>query len=269
MLSFAVTAYEEMSDVRQHGARLLRAISAAQAHESIDEVVIVDDGSSDGDQLEAFLNGQPKVRFYRNDENRGVFGNKLEAIARSTGDWVITCDSDNTMDRTFLDQVLALISTEQDPDVWYLPSFAKPNFDYRSMQGAYDLAVSEALLRMPLGECLMNTGNQTVHREAFMEVFGQFRGQRFDLMLPNYLGLVLPEREQKHWRLVWDACDSFIFNMEWLLDYGYLRVVEGLEYDHYYTSGPESNYARAPVEKEQLNKKLVAALTEASRKAAL
>ena len=102
--SFAVTAYKEMCAARRHGQRLLEALAPAQAHDPIDEIVVVDDGSEDHAELAEFLKGQPKVKYCHNEENRGVFGNKIEAVAQSSGEWVITCDSDNLMAQDFLNR---------------------------------------------------------------------------------------------------------------------------------------------------------------------
>jgi glycosyltransferase involved in cell wall biosynthesis len=222
----------------------------------------VDDGSEDFDTLRAHLNAEEKVRLFHNAQNRGVFGNKLEAIAQCRHSWVINCDSDNYMGLPYLDLAASLA---KDPRTWYCPSFAKPEFDYRELVGRWHLANIEELLEKPLAECALNTGNQIVHRKSFMKVFGGYRGRRFDLLQPNYLELPTSERTTHRHRLVYDAKDSLIFNMEWLFAGGTLEIVPGLEYDHYYTSGPESNYARAPEEKDKLNDILIATLRERSR----
>lgn len=251
-ISFAVTAYRETLRP-QNRPRILECLQAAQAHEAIEEIVVVDDGSPDYEQLAELLDGQPKVILYRNRTNRGVFGNKLEAIARATNDWVITCDSDNVMGADFLDWI---VRTDRRPDTWYCPSFARPDFDYRALVGDRDIASITHVASHPMFRCCMNTGNQTVHRGAFMDVFGQYRDKRADIMMPNWLGLVPHVREEHHWRLVFDACDSFIFNLTWLMAGNRMCIGEGLEYQHYRTSDPESNYARAPASKSQLEAKL-------------
>jgi glycosyltransferase involved in cell wall biosynthesis len=267
-ISFAVTAYNEMTEGRQHGGRLLECIQAARSHPAVGQIVIVDDGSEDWQELAEFLDrslgrkGWGKVKLYRNAQNLGVFGNKLEAVALCTGDWVVNCDSDNLMDANYLDMVVSL---KKNPDTWYCPSFARPEFDYRGLIGRWDLASIQDFLPRDFSECCLNTGNQIVHRESFMKVFGGYRGRRFDLMLPNYMGLPVDERTKHHWRLVFDAKDSLIFNMLWLSSDGVLEVVPGLEYSHYYTSGPESNYARAPAEKDKLNGVLIGELKRWSR----
>ena len=253
--SFAVTAYEEMS---RGGPTILECISAAIDHPAIDEIVIVDDYSSDFEQLTEFLSDVPKVKLFRNSENLKVFGNKLSAVAHSTGDWVINCDSDNVFSKEIIDKVLSL---ELDPMTWYCPSFAKPMFDYREYIGSYNSNSMEALSNVGgLVECFLNTGNQTVNREKYMEVFGSYWNKRADLMLPNYLGIPETSRSLPRWHDVFNACDSIIFNSEWVNHGGTLEIVEGFEYEHYWTNGSDSNYNRAPVEKELLNSVLMGKL---------
>lgn len=254
MITFAVTAYRELSEKRKYGEQLFRCIQPAQEHPQVDEIVIVDDGSDDADGLAEVLVGQEKVSFHRNVENRGVFGNKLEAIARARGGWVITCDSDNLMRKDFLDHIIA---KGKDRDTWYCPSFARPEFDYRSLVGTYVLASIQRIIDQPMFQCAINTGNQTVHHETFMEVFGKYRDRRADLMMPNWLDIPAAEREKKYWRLVFDALDSFIFNLTWLQAGKRISFVPGLEYDHYCSGDDAGNYVRSPPEKEQLGKRLL------------
>lgn len=262
MISFAVTAFNEMSPGRLGGGRILACVAPAQAHPGVDEIVVVDDGSDDFPQLQQLLQGYAKVHLHRNMPNRGVFGNKIEAVARSRGDWVITCDSDNVMDKDFLDRV---IHHDRNPYVWYCPSFARPNFDYRHLVGSYDRVNIGPMIERPLAACAINTGNQTVHRETFMQVFEPYRGNRADLILPNWLRLSDEERPKHYWRLVFDANDSCILNMLWLQAGNALTILKGLEYDHYYAAGPEGNYTRSPIEKEKLGLILLDELRRLSR----
>jgi len=263
-ISFAVTAFQEMSAGRLHGQRITDSIRAAMDHPAVDEVVIVDDASDDYNQLCDQVFHYPPTGLFRlatNPSNLGVFGNKIEAIAQCTGDWVITSDSDNVMDKTFIDKIVSL---NKRPDTWYCPSFARTHFDYRTLVGGFDLAGIGRILHEPMFQCACNTGNQTVHRESFMHIFGKYRGQRADLMYPNWLNLTPEQRPMKYWRLVFDALDSFILNFTWLLTNNRIHIAEGLEYDHYWSGGPESNYARSPKEKDDLGAILFKELEAAS-----
>ncbi len=257
MLSFVVTAFNEMSEGRLRGKRILDCIRPAQEHDAIKEIVVVDDASKDFNGLLEILRGQSKVRLHQNKTNRGVFGNKLEAIACANYDWVITCDSDNVMSRDYLKQI---IYTDRNWQTWYCASFARPKFDYRKLAGTYNLKTLSRIINHPVFPCFFNTGNQVVQRTAFMQVFEQYRGKRADLMMPNYLNLTEKDRQTHYWRLVFDACDSFLLNYHWILAGNKIEVVEGLEYDHYYATGDEGNYSRSPDEKGKLGNILLAEL---------
>ena len=262
MLSFAVTAFCETSRRRLRGQRILDCILAAQLHPAVQEVVIVDDASPDFAELEELLSGRPKVKLYRNEQNLSVFGNKLESVARCSQPWVVMCDSDNRMGQDFLDRIMRL---DRRQDTWYSPSYARPNFDYRELQGTYDLDTLRSVLHHPMLHCCLNTGNQTVPREPYLDLFGSYRNRRVDLIMPNYLNLPEEERRRERWRQVWNANDSFLFNLEWLCAGKRLCVVEGLEYEHHYSGGADSNFARAPVEKDMLGARLFSELRKAAK----
>ena len=265
MLSFCVTAYNEFTEPQQHGKRLLKCISAAVEHPMIDEIVIVNDGPDGADELATMLDHVPKVEFFRNESRMGVFCNKIEAVARCTNDWVITSDSDNFMGQDYLNVLFNgdLLASRL---VWYASSFARPQFDYRGLCGYWDIdnirngyhdspdVCGKDFFSTPIAACLVNTGNQTVHRSTFMEVFEKFRGvRRFDLMLPNYMNLSNEERQSEDWHLIYGACDSILLNIEWFKNNGILRIRGGLEYDHaVHVDKSGSNYDRAPAQKEQL-----------------
>lgn len=253
MLSFAVTAYNEMTEPQRFGQRLLDCISAAREHPAVGEIVIVNDGQAGLDELTAILKGMPKVQLFNNDTRQGVFTNKIEAVARCSGDWVINCDSDNVMDTAYIDHVANL---ERDPMMWYCPTFAKPQFDYRRLAARWhiDSIRFGGFFDAKIAACAINTGNQVVNQTEYMRVLGRFRGvRRFDLMLPNYLGLSEEKRRTEDMHLAYGACDSILLNIEWLKAGGKLEFVKGLEYDHaVHVDASGSNYDRAPVEKERL-----------------
>ncbi len=250
-LSFAVTAYEEMTEPQQFGQMLLDCIAAAVKHPAIGEIVVSNDGPAGLAGVTKMLEGVPKVKLFSNVIRMGVFTNKIEAVARATNDWVITCDSDNVMDTAYIDYIVNL---DRNPKTWYCASFAKPQFDYRGLVGRYDIETITIFFDSLIAACAINTGNQVVHRPEFMQVLKRFRGvRRFDLMLPNYMGLSEEERQKEDWHLSYGACDSILLNIEWFLAGGSLKICEGLEYLHsVHTDKSGSNYDRAPDEKEHL-----------------
>lgn len=259
-VSFAVTAYKETT---RGGPTILQCVEAAVQHPQVTEIVVVDDASPDFTKLKKMVVDVPKLKLFQNEKNLGVFGNKLSAVAHCSGEWVINSDSDNIFDEEAISKVL---SCDLDPMTWYCPSFAKPVFDYRKLVGRYNSAnIAKLVNAGGMADCLMNTGNQTVHRDSYMAVFGQYFNERADLLLPNYLGIPEAKRKTSHWRDVFNACDSLVFNSIWINGGGTLDVVQGFEYDHYWTSGSDSNYNRAPTEKGTLSETLLAGLGKEKR----
>lgn len=259
-VSFAVTAYKETT---RGGPTVLQCVEAAVQHPQITEIVVVDDASPDFAKLKDMVADVPKLKLFQNEKNLGVFGNKLSAVAHSSGDWVINSDSDNVFSQEAISLVL---SRDLEPMTWYCPSYARPVFDYRKLVGRYDSSnIAKLANAGGMAECLMNTGNQTVHRDSYLSVFGQYLNERADLLLPNYLGIPEAKRKNSHWRDVFNACDSLVFNSIWVNSGGTLDVLQGFEYDHYWTSGSDSNYNRAPTEKEALNDALMAGLGKKKR----
>ncbi len=80
--------------------------------------------------------------------------------------------------------------------------------------------------------------------------------------MPNLCNLDDETRKTLDWRLVWDACDSFILNFEWLKAGKRLCVVPGMEYDHRIDTGQLSNFVRSPDEKSALGEMLMKQLRE-------
>ena len=209
-------------------------MKAPLEHPKIDEIVVVDDHSDDFDGLKSLLDSFPKVTLHRNDRNLKCFGNKIEAIARSTSEWVITCDSDNIMGIDYLDIVT---SNAKLPSSWYCPTFARPLFDYRRVIGVWNASTIHTIAHDPCFCCFINTGNQTVRREDFVRVFSSYRGRALSSFMPDLAGVGRGYPDS-----IWDGNDSKIFNFVWLKSGGQLVAHCGLEYDHTVNDSEPGNY---------------------------
>jgi glycosyltransferase involved in cell wall biosynthesis len=233
--TFAVTAYQETSARRAHGQLIRRCLSAAQEHPRIAEIVVVDDCSDDTPQLEAILAEFSKVKLFRNPRRRRVFGNKLEAVFRSRGEWVINCDSDNYMDAAYIDLA---IERAKCPGNWYCPTFARPHFDYRDLVGTYDICDIKEIAEHRAFSCFINTGNNIVNRKEFRYYFESYRGRALKDFMPDFLGIDGTGLTDA----CWDGNDSRILNLIWLRRAsGLLTAVRGLEYEHTVSDQP-GNY---------------------------
>lgn len=77
---------------REYVTRAIRSILAQTV--AVDEIIVVDDGSTDGTAEEMERQFGETVRVIR-QENRGVSGARRRAIQEASGDWVAFLDSDD------------------------------------------------------------------------------------------------------------------------------------------------------------------------------
>jgi glycosyltransferase involved in cell wall biosynthesis len=259
--SMAVTAYQESE--RGTFSWIKEAIAPAVESPHVAEIVISDDASDDYDGLKHALTNIPKVRLIRNETNRGVFGNKLEAILSCESEWVLNWDSDNLLSLEYID-LLVRASVPLAPELLYCPSYGRPALDYRNVVGIWWLMDVESLSKAPQFGCLVNTGGWLVNRARFASIFERYRGMRFDLMQRNYLNVA--DRSDLWHRRAYDAVDSFFYMKEWWLSGGRVFIVPGLEYEH--RVGFKSSWQRAPPEKDLLPAFYLAELLEAAKQRA-
>ncbi len=242
-VTLAVTAYQEST--RANYEWIKECLAPGAETPTVQEIAVVNDGTPDFEALDKALAHIPKLTLHQNDTRLHVFGNKLESVYRATSEWVLLCDSDNHMSVEYYDKLARM--APWNPSTWYCASFAKPEFDYRALCGTWNLADISRMVAIKGFWCFVNTGNQFVHRERFLDLFGHLRGKRFDLEQPDYFGVA--DRTDEKWFLAYGAQDSFFLTKEWLMHGGVVRCVEGLEYDHRLGGGDLSNYNRAPLEK--------------------
>lgn len=148
---------------------LKRAYEQVLDDDRIDEIIISDDNSTTEiwNQV-VWLEDFKKVKLFRNKETLGMYRNKMQALSYASNYWAIIFDSDNIMDKSYLDAVdAALKSKMTGVKTIICPSFAKPKFDYRPFMGhVYNKANVNKLLNYPMGECLMNTCNYVLNTDS-------------------------------------------------------------------------------------------------------
>lgn len=111
ILAHAVSVIIPAFDEGPHIARQIREIGAAMAGSGwTHEIIVVDDGSSDGTGEAALTEG---VRVLRNRRNRGYGASLKRGISAARYDWVLIIDADGTYPASAIPQLLALADTEE------------------------------------------------------------------------------------------------------------------------------------------------------------
>lgn len=193
------------------------------ADERIGEIVIIDD-ASDLDifhKLREVCERLPKVKLLRNATNQDCYRNKMTAISFAKYPFCILLDSDNVIDKSYIDKLFEF-------DYWettciYTPSFARPNFNF--VPYANLLITKENVaeyIDKPMFEVCLNACNYFVNRDEYLRV--------------------------------WDdetdpvTSDSIFMCYNWLKAGNKIKVVEGLEYEHRVHSGShyQNNVKRTP-----------------------
>jgi cellulose synthase/poly-beta-1,6-N-acetylglucosamine synthase-like glycosyltransferase len=83
------------------------------------EVVVVNDGSPDTEELERVLQPYFARITYLRQENRGPAAARNAGILRSSGEYVAVLDSDDTWDPEYLDAQLTLLESQEGADLVY------------------------------------------------------------------------------------------------------------------------------------------------------
>ena len=155
----------------------------------INDIVILDDCSQQQVRYDFYAwmlktnNGNGKVRFIEQANNRGMSVNKRDAIAMARNEWAIIFDSDNVIGPDYLDAFYKYITHNSEikppDDHWiFCPDYAKPTFDYRAFSkavaptyGIYNAADCARCVIDSRFNCLMNTCNYIVNRDFYLNAY--------------------------------------------------------------------------------------------------
>jgi len=163
----------------------------------IDEIVIVDDCSTDEifEKIRKRSFELPKIKLYRNANNRDCYYNKYTALSFASNDWCILLDSDNIIDKTYLDalgflDLRAFVDDVYalDKSVAYMPSFARPLFDYTHMAGWLITKENVAsMMNIKMFDTMLNCMNYVVNRHEYIRVWqSDINPHTADSILQNY-----------------------------------------------------------------------------------
>jgi hypothetical protein len=133
----------------------------------VSEVVITDETGEDYDAITSAFS-HPKLRVYRNETRLGMLKNKLRAASYATSDYVAILDSDNYAGPQYFKSLKTFLQTHSAPESsLFLPSRAKPNFDYTRWCGT-PITHSTVKSLYPAIDTCLNTMNLVLPR-SFLE----------------------------------------------------------------------------------------------------
>jgi glycosyltransferase involved in cell wall biosynthesis len=238
-VSFAIPTYNRVENV----------VDLARRHADdarIGEIVVCDDASRPAvvAALRQGLAAFEKVRFETHPENLGAFANKRRTVAACRHPWVVLCDSDNTIERSYIDRL-------ERASPWcertlHCPSLAAPKFDFRRLAGRRVETVGNLRewLDDESGKVLLNAGNFFFGRERYLRASGA--AELFGLLPQEVL-----------------ASDVVVLNFLWIATGGAIECVEGLTYLHDHESRDSfwrKTRRRSKRVAEELRRRLDAAL---------
>jgi glycosyltransferase involved in cell wall biosynthesis len=196
------------------GALIHRPLWNIVNDERIEEIVIVDDGSSEEEFALLTKNvtrydQRNVVTIHRREENRGAQFTKIECVEKIVGEWMILLDSDNTLFSSYLNAVVSL--NELDEKSLYCPDWAFPYFCFHQLRGkkidfqkTCHLAQNGILQKI----YLLNDGNYFFHKTTYLNQLSSLK------QIEN------------------DVADVILANYSWLSQGGFLTVLQGARYLH-------------------------------------
>jgi glycosyltransferase involved in cell wall biosynthesis len=182
--------------------------------ERIEEIVIVDDGSSEEEFALLVANvarydRRQVVTIHRRKNNRGAQFTKLECVEKTTGAWMVLLDSDNTLFPSYLKTVSSL--GELDEKSFYCSDWAFPYFRFHQLRGkTIDFQTTCRLVKQGVLQrvYLLNDGNYFFHKETYLSQLSHLKA------IHN------------------DVADVMLVNYCWLSQGGILTVMRGASYLH-------------------------------------
>ena len=186
---------------------VIEATSKVIDDDRIKSITIVDDCSEDDSysRLLDYYHWNEKVSMYRNSVNLDCYFCKHRAVKLSTSENVIVLDSDNIIDKSYLDAIYAI--EEWDSKTIYQPEFARPHFDFRQFSGLEITSKNTPEYKYNnYFEVMLNAMNFFINRDEYLKVWD---------------GSINPV-----------TSDSIYFNYCWLNAGNKIYVTPNMQYEH-------------------------------------
>jgi glycosyltransferase involved in cell wall biosynthesis len=191
----------------------------------INEIIICDDCSTDFIKLQQLVSDLDnyKVVLMQNEKNLGCYHNKLRTVSKCNNEWAILLDSDNIINKDFVDTIFNI--EIWDPQVIFAPMWSKtfpgagPNLNYSEFKGQL-IDKTNYLHRFDniVFQCLINACNYFLPVKKYSNCMNKYTYNREII----------------------DSLDSAVLFTDWLCDNCKVLVVDGLVYSH--RLHPNSNY---------------------------
>lgn len=114
---------------------LVNYIPKYLANPYINEIIICDENGNDKYKIDNKFNNL-KLKTFKNNNILGPFLNKINCVLKATNEWICLMDSDNFADIDYFETIIDYFKNNSiDKTTILAPSFAKPQFDYRLLEG--------------------------------------------------------------------------------------------------------------------------------------
>jgi glycosyltransferase involved in cell wall biosynthesis len=195
------------------------------SEERIGEIIICDDKSEDIVEAEKIIESfnSEKIKLIKNNENLGVYLNKIRSLENCSFEWAILFDSDNIIGKDYLDVIYSedwecnkILAPSYIPLIDGNGSHVSHCFDFRSFIG--DKIGSHNFFDfLRIGPesnftMMMNTCNYFVNVEKYTECF-----------IKNSAGYNFYQIS---------SADSFTLFSDWIYEGNFVKVCDKLSYMH-------------------------------------
>lgn len=171
-ISIAIPYYNNSKFMRE-------TLSYPISDDRISEILICDDKSDDLNILKNIISefNSDKIKLIENEENLGVYLNKIRAIKNCSNDWVILFDSDNVIGENYINHLYEFENWEDDKI--YAPGYIEKinengrhdsYFDYRIYSGTINKSnFNQFDYSNSLFQTMMNTCNYFLNKNKYIE----------------------------------------------------------------------------------------------------